>query len=281
MATICASGSVWSAVYLDQASSKGDQEGFLIGEVISEVTTNISDSQISGKTEHISMNVYSHHACVEPFSFYDRKGHVDQVRLLAMLKENYKNVVGWYQMRRNVPLEPTLRDITLHQQLLKMLRHTSANTFFMGLFSCNMTWNGSIHSMLHQFYTVTSNGYTAIPMSVSNLGETAQTEYRLSASAAKSTTNSTYSQILNSFKNKLVHPGGTVEGAQKVHLLNDAIQERLKNLTGSVGESEEQVQRLTDEVNDLERRAQRQRRNNMQQQQRQQQVQILMGSSVI
>ena len=45
-----------------------------------------------------------------------------------------------------------------------------------------------------------------------------------------------------------------------IHCLSQA-------LTSSVSDSEVQVQRLTDEVNDLERRAQRQRRERQQQQQ--------------
>ena len=45
-----------------------------------------------------------------------------------------------------------------------------------------------------------SSMYTPIPLCISNLGETAQTEYRLAANAATSTSNSTYSQILTSFK---------------------------------------------------------------------------------
>ena len=67
-----------------------------------------------------------------------------------------QSVVGWYQMRRNVPQEPTLRDMTLHRQLLKMLRNVSPNTFLLAMFTTNLSWNQAVHSVMHQLYTITN-----------------------------------------------------------------------------------------------------------------------------
>ncbi|XP_033632517.1 BRISC complex subunit Abraxas 2-like [Asterias rubens] len=248
------SGCVWSSLFLDHASSIGDQEGFLFGEIVRKTNTDISDSQITRKIENISINVYSHFACSEPHSFYDRKGHADKVKLLSMLKDNYKHMVGWYRFRRNTPLEPSMRESTLHKTLLKTINTDTPHLFLLGLFTSGLSWNQSTHSFNYQLLTKGDRGFQCVAVKIINLGETSHSEYKettRTSNAAKG--RGIYTSILNNFRGRLVDVEGSLQGVHVIQDVNETVYSKMQKLKNEIGQSEQMLQTEMEEVRDLQR----------------------------
>ncbi|XP_030841210.1 BRISC complex subunit Abraxas 2 [Strongylocentrotus purpuratus] len=261
MAVVNISGSVWSSIHFDNSCRDGDQEGFLIGEVTYRETTDISDSQMDRKTEEVDINVTSHCHCREPFSFYDTSGHVDQIKMLALLRSNYKNVIGFYRFRRNTMLQPSLREMALYQRLLASLPgEPQPATFILGIFSGNSTSNLATHSFPYQLFTYSFNGFSARKVSVVNLGDTAESEYKLSpVQSSLSSDNGGFQHILKNYSTQLLGPNATLSGVQTVRNLNNDIHNKLQEVKQKVTDTEGRLGTLGQEVSELRRRAQRQR----------------------
>ncbi|XP_063963696.1 BRISC complex subunit abraxas 2-like [Lytechinus pictus] len=261
MAVINISGSVWSSIHFDNSCRDGDQEGFLIGEVTYRETTNISDSQINRKTEEVDINVTSHCPCREPLSFYDSSGHVDQVKMLAQLRANYKNVIGFYRFRRNTILQPSLREINLYRRLLASLPgDLQPATFILGIFSGNSTPNLATHSFPYQLFTYNYNGFSARKVSLVNLGDTAESEYKLSPVQSSLASNSGgFQHILQNYSTQLLGPNDTLSGVQTVRNLTHDIHNKLQEVKQKVTDTEGRLGTLSQEVSELRRRAQRQK----------------------
>ncbi|XP_022086526.1 BRISC complex subunit Abraxas 2-like [Acanthaster planci] len=249
--TVNVSGCVWSSLFLDHASSMGDQEGFLFGEIRRQTNEDISDSQITRKTEQISVNIFSHYACDEPFSFYDRKGHTDQVKLLSMLKDNYKHTIGWYRFRRNTLLEPSMRESTLHRELLKLFHVDTPDLFLLGLFTSGMAWNQATHFFNHQLLTLGDRGLTPLGVNIINLGDTSHSEYRETVSAGTvATVTGTYSGILNNFRDRTAD---SLNGVRVIREISDTVYSKMQTLKNKLGASEKMLQAEIEQVRELQR----------------------------
>ncbi|XP_038070741.1 BRISC complex subunit Abraxas 2-like [Patiria miniata] len=245
------SGCVWSSLFLDHASSMGDQEGFLFGEIRRHTNEDISDSQITRKIEQISINIYSHYACDEPFSFYDRRGRVDQVKLLSMLKDNYKHIIGWYRFRRNTMLDPSMRETTLHRELLNLFHTDTPDLFLLGLFTSGMAWNQATHFFNHQLLTLGNRGLTRLGANIINLGDTGHSEYRASGSAGTvATVQGTYSRILTDFRGRTAD---SLHGVRVIRDINDSVYSKMQILKNKLGTSEQLLQTEIEEVRELQR----------------------------
>ncbi|XP_071502562.1 BRISC complex subunit Abraxas 2-like [Diadema antillarum] len=265
MAVVNISGSVWSSLHYDNSCCDGDQEGFLIGEVIYRETTNISDSQITRKTEEVDINVTSHCPCRGPFSFYDGKGYIDQGKVMALLKSNFKNVVGFYRFRRNTLLQPSLREMVLYKRLLARLRDgVQPETFLLGIFSCSSSWNLATHTYPYQFFTYGFTGFQARKVCIVNLGDTAESEYKLATVQSAISSGSTcFQQILHSYGSKLGGQDATLSGVQAIKSLSTDIHNKLQEVKQKVCDTEGRLRDVSQEVFELRRRAQRQRHERM------------------
>eukprot|EP00057_Strongylocentrotus_purpuratus_P034085 XP_793859.3 PREDICTED: BRISC complex subunit Abro1 [Strongylocentrotus purpuratus] len=213
------------------------------------------------KTEEVDINVTSHCHCREPFSFYDTSGHVDQIKMLALLRSNYKNVIGFYRFRRNTMLQPSLREMALYQRLLASLPgEPQPATFILGIFSGNSTSNLATHSFPYQLFTYSFNGFSARKVSVVNLGDTAESEYKLSpVQSSLSSDNGGFQHILKNYSTQLLGPNATLSGVQTVRNLNNDIHNKLQEVKQKVTDTEGRLGTLGQEVSELRRRAQRQR----------------------
>ncbi|XP_070540156.1 BRISC complex subunit Abraxas 2-like isoform X1 [Ptychodera flava] len=260
MASVNISGGLWSSLILDQKNCNGDQEGFLIGEVAKHVTNTVTDTQEKHKKEDISLNIFSYFPCPEIGSFYNRKGYVNQVQLLSMLKQNYKHVVGWYKFRRMTSLNVSMRESSIHQNLLKVFRDVSEDMFLFGLFTAYPNLTISTHSTDYLYMTYYGSDFKPIPVTIVNLGNTENSDYRTKQNSTLSSRNGTYGKVLESFQDQFMDNKGQLHSVKAIRQMNTSMQAKLMSLRQNVSSSEEKLQTLSGEVRELRQKAEMKRK---------------------
>ncbi|XP_077992046.1 BRISC complex subunit Abraxas 2-like [Glandiceps talaboti] len=276
MASVNIAGSLWSSLILDHTNCPGDQEGFLIGEVTSHFTSTTTDTQERHKKEEVYINVYSYYPCVGLGSFYNSKGHVDQVKLLSMLKENYKHVIGWYKFRRMTPLDMSMRERALHQSLLNSLHGVSEQTFIFGLFTQYPNGCVTTHSMDCLCTVYNGSDFVPVPVNIINLGNTENSDYKLSSNSVINTSSGIYSKVLDSFREQFLDGKGQLHSVNAIQEMNTSMQSKLVSLRQNVGTSENNLQALFTEVKELRRKAEeRRKQKKAEQKQKQEDQQVI------
>ncbi|XP_033125470.1 BRISC complex subunit Abraxas 2-like [Anneissia japonica] len=255
MAKVKISGSIWGTLFFDHANSLGDQEGFLIGGITRHRTTDISDSQISSSKEELCINIQSFYPCEQTASFYDNKGHVDVVELLSVLKDNFKKVVGWYKFRRNTQPQISLRERAVHRSLVKALHNVSMNTFVIGMFTAQQTWNQSTHTFGYQLSYLNNKKFVPLPVEVTNLGDTSQSEYKRMNSQDRPSTLAVYDSILGKYTSVFADAKGKSIGLQHIQEMSTAMQTELQKISQNLLKSERDVSKLQSEVDELRKKA--------------------------
>lgn len=245
------SGSLLSSLFYEHLNGQGDQEGFLLGEVISHITDTISDSQICSEKEETSLNIYTIVPCEKPFSFYDSSGAIKQQALDYILQGRHKEVLGWYKFRRNTSLEVSLREQNVHTNLSHILVSTYEKFFIFGLFTNYLSSNEATHSFDHVFLRNTGMCFESVPLKVINLGGTSHSEYRLYPPAAINIHSGHYSQVIHSSRLASNVCDVSVRQIQQVH---SALQSKLEALQEQVGDGEAIVAAMTFEVSELQAR---------------------------
>ncbi|XP_006823808.1 BRISC complex subunit Abraxas 2-like [Saccoglossus kowalevskii] len=255
MATVNISGGVWSSLFLDQINSHSDQEGFFIGEVVSHVTSTVTDTQEKHNKEEMFINIHSYLPGLGLATFYDSKGSVDQVKLLSLLKDNYKNIIGWYTFRRMTPLQVSMKERTIHQSLLHVFHGISMNTFIFGMFTMSPNSLVSTYTMDFTFTTFNGSDFNTLPLTIVNLGDTENSDYKLSSNSTINTKTGVYSQILDSFREHCMDRTGQLKCIKDIQHMNCTLQSKLVSLRQKVGSSEDSLQKLSLEVQELRTKA--------------------------
>ncbi|KAK3723850.1 hypothetical protein QZH41_019514 [Actinostola sp. cb2023] len=180
MEDVCVSGAVWSSLVLEHANSKGDSEGFLIGDVSGREVNSISDSSSQHlKYERISKSLY---AVFIFYSFYDKVGRIDRQKFQdtvgqcqevststrsintvegslgsrnSSLSVMLKNIIGWYKFRRNSQQLVSMRERHVHHNLIKELRFSPQEFLFI-VFTASIEAGLSVHSLNYSIYSSTS-----------------------------------------------------------------------------------------------------------------------------
>ncbi|XP_071448050.1 BRISC complex subunit Abraxas 2-like isoform X2 [Hetaerina americana] len=176
---VSTSGPVLSFLLYENVNSTSNQEGFLLGEVVSKETNTISDFQINGKETATLISVHSVMPVPHKFAFYNNTGKVNEKKLKDIVKDKSKDIVGWFRFRRNTTLVPHLTDKVIHQQLSEILTTDKKDVFTMCILSASKSSNESTHRFNHIFYIHKYSEFEAIPLSVENLGDTSISGYKL------------------------------------------------------------------------------------------------------
>ncbi|KAK7793820.1 hypothetical protein R5R35_014323 [Gryllus longicercus] len=238
------SGPALSFLIYENVKCYCDQEGFLVGEIISHVTDTISDSQIRGEKTETIISVNSLMPIPSCLSFYNGVGKINEEKLKSFLKDKSKEVIGWYSFRRNSSLVPHLRDRLLHKELSAAVPHVSPEHFTMCLLNTSISNGGSTHVFNHKFLRYRHSKFEALPMQIHNLGET-QPEYKIVPSTTS--LSESFNNIIASLK--VSHESGS-DAALVCHIQR-ALQEHLRRLINDVAQSEIRVAELEKEVDML------------------------------
>ncbi|XP_041369823.1 BRISC complex subunit Abraxas 2-like [Gigantopelta aegis] len=250
------SGALFASLFFDQINSPSDQEGFLLGKIIDQVHDRISDSQISNYKVETRVCIYSYLPWPRVQKLYNHAGQFSIDLLKQFLDGKETDVIGWYKFRRNSTLRPSLKESTLHCNLIYSLslEYDQPENFLFFLCSTFTSQNLATHSYDHCFLKHHHGKFHRIPVQIVNLGDTTHASYRQQPNLGINPESGTLHSVLHRFRDDFVMPDGKMLEVKRIRSISASVNEKLQSLAVTVLQSELKLGSLEAEVDMLTKR---------------------------
>lgn len=171
------------------------QEGFLIGDVTSEVTNHISDSQSDNARLDTQIVIRTILPLPSVALFYFPTGRIKEDVLSDLLSKTASEVVGWYKYRKDSNIKPTFRDKLIAKGLQKFFeKHHGKKNFVTCNLSSKTSSASSTHTFMYRFGKINCfDMYEYVDDVTANLGEK-HTGYK---KASRLSPHSIFNKIVN------------------------------------------------------------------------------------
>ncbi|KPJ19842.1 BRCA1-A complex subunit Abraxas [Papilio machaon] len=166
-------GTALSFLLYECVNSSNSQEGFLIGNVTSEITNHISDSQNDSARLDTQIFIRTVLPLPSVALFYFPTGKIKEEILSELLSSTANDIIGWYKYRKNSSIKPTFRDKLISRGLQKYFEKYHGKKNFV---TCNLSSktssSGSTHTFTYRFGKINCfNMYEYVEDVTANLGE--------------------------------------------------------------------------------------------------------------
>ncbi|XP_038214127.1 BRCA1-A complex subunit Abraxas 1-like [Zerene cesonia] len=166
-------GTALSFLLYECLNSSNSQEGFLIGDVTSEIKNHISDSHNDSARLDTQIAIRTVLPLPSVSLFYLPSGSIKEDVLSDLLSNVASEVVGWYKYRKCSSIKPTFRDKLISKGLQKYFEKIhSKKTFVTCNLSSKVSIAGSTHTLIYRFGKINCfDMYEYIEDVTANLGE--------------------------------------------------------------------------------------------------------------
>ncbi|XP_026319008.1 BRISC complex subunit FAM175B-like [Hyposmocoma kahamanoa] len=167
------SGTALSFLLYECVNSINSQEGFLIGDITSEVTNHISDSQSDNARLDTQIVIRTVLPLPSVALFYFPTGRIKEDVLSDLLSKTASEVVGWYKYRKDSNIKPTFRDKLISKGLQKYFeKHHGKKNFVTCNLSSKTSSASSTHTFMYRFGKINCfDMYEYVDDITANLGE--------------------------------------------------------------------------------------------------------------
>lgn len=237
------SGTALSFLFYECVNSASSQEGFLIGDVTSEITNHISDSQSDNARLDTQIVIRTVLPLPSVSLFYFPTGRIKEDVLSDLLSSTANEIVGWYKYRKNTNIKPTFRDKLISKGLQKYFEKYHGKKNFV---TCNLTNKpssaGSTHTFMYRFGKINClDMYEYVEDVTANLGE----RYTGYKKAARLSPQSVFTKIV---KESQVQTNNTSDAILHIQ---EAVDVRLMKEAKIAAKNENTIRELETEIKEM------------------------------
>eukprot|EP01120_Amphizonella_sp_Union-15-10_P004639 TRINITY_DN15291_c0_g1_i1.p1 TRINITY_DN15291_c0_g1~~TRINITY_DN15291_c0_g1_i1.p1 ORF type:complete len:273 (+),score=22.17 TRINITY_DN15291_c0_g1_i1:20-838(+) len=187
MSNLTIAGVTLATIVTTVRQSTADNEGFLFGTVHLQNLNTLNDLNILSSSPYLTLALQSFVSTGSVCSFYEPTGILKESQLETLLSKTKQTLLGWYRFRRNTPMRPSMREISVHHNFSKFFenyhRKTSGanllQTPIFALFSESSTTENKIRNMEYKFLKIPNRKEVfSIKITILNMMSSSENEYR-------------------------------------------------------------------------------------------------------
>ncbi|XP_017774836.1 PREDICTED: BRISC complex subunit FAM175B-like [Nicrophorus vespilloides] len=162
------SGTAFSLLLYENVRSKYDQEGFLLGDVITKEKRTITDNDQEVVNIERIVKINSILPLPNLAYFYDNSGNVNRDKIKEFVGDQMPRVVSWFKFKHTTSFKLTLREKIVFKQLAKLFMPKATDQFTCFLLTTEIKPN-CIYLYSQTFIRYANQNFQTMPMHIINL----------------------------------------------------------------------------------------------------------------